>query len=49
MTDYQRLYLPPHIKAALAKDPMFLQRKRDQEVARFRLATGADIWRPSHD
>lgn len=44
MTEYYRL--PSHIREALARDSMLLQRKHDQEVAEYRLATGADIWKP---
>ena len=45
MSTYTPFYrLPEHIREALIKDPMFLQRKHDAEVAAFRLATGADIW-----
>lgn len=36
--------LPEHIRLALLKDPMFLQRKHDAAVARHRLITGADTW-----
>jgi len=38
--------LPGHIREALIKDPMHLQREHDAEVAAFRLTTGADIWTP---
>lgn len=36
--------LPMHTREALEKDPMFLQRKHDADIACYRLLTGADIW-----
>ena len=38
--------LPAHIREILARDPMYLQRKHDEEVAHFRMLTKADVWRP---
>lgn len=38
--------LPEHLRQALIEDPMYLQRKHDEEVARYRFLTGADVWVP---
>lgn len=42
MAQYYRT--PAHLRDQLLKDPMYLQKKHDEEVSQFRRATGADTW-----